>query len=201
MKMFGAMYIENFQSLAYDPDKARELIKKSGYKGETINYNILPDYYTLEVATAQILVEMWKAVGITVKIQMKENWSQILKNDETRHLYNVSNTAFYGDPIGQIWRRLGPKSWMRIENKYGGKESVYIFEEKFDTWGKTLETSTDLETRRKAVANMLKYVEFEDPTQVNLHALTMFYGKRDEVVWTAYPDACMDLSAVNLSFK
>ena len=201
MKLFGAMYIENFQGLAYDPDKARELIKKSGYKGETIYYRILPDYYTLEVATAQILVEMWKAVGLNVKIEMKENWSQILKNDETRHLYNVSNTAFYGDPIGQIWRRLGPTSWMRIENKYGGKEPVYNFDEKFDTWGKTLETSTDLQARRKAVANMLKYVEFEDPAQVNLHALTMFYGKRDEVVWTPYSDACMDLSAVNLSFK
>ncbi|MGD2273025.1 MAG: ABC transporter substrate-binding protein [Desulfobacterales bacterium] len=201
MKLFGPMYIENFQSFAYNPDQARELIKKSGYNGETIYYRILPDYYTLEVATAQILVEMWKAVGLNVKIEMKENWSQILKNDETRHLYNVSNTAFYGDPVGQLWRRLGPQSWMRLENKYGGKEPVYIFDEKFDTWGKTLETSTDLGARRSATYNMLKYVEFEDPAQVNLHALTMFYGKRNEVVWTAYPDACMDLSARNLSFK
>ena len=89
---------------------------------------------------------------------------------------------------------------MRLENKYGGTEPVYIFDEKFDTWGKTLETSTDLETRRKAAANMLNYVEYEKPTQVNLHALTMFYGKRDEVEWTAFPDACMDLSGRNLRF-
>jgi peptide/nickel transport system substrate-binding protein len=201
MKLFGPMYIENFKCLAFNQEKARELIKKSGYKGEPIYYRVLPDYYTLEVATAQVLVEMWKQVGLNVKIEMKENWSQILKNDETRHLYNVSNTAYYGDPVGQIWRRLGPKSWMRIENKYGGKEPVYIFDEKFDKWGQTLETSTDLQTRRKAVNNMLQYVEYENPTQVNLHALPMFYGKRDEVVWTPFPDGSMDLSATGLSFK
>ncbi len=201
MKLFGDMYLEDFKALTYDPDKARELIKKSGYNGETIYYRILPDYYTLEVATAQVLVEMWKAVGINVKIEMKENWSQILKNDETRHLFNVSNTANYSDPVGQIWRRLGPKSWMRLEDKYGGKEPVYNFSKEFDEWGRTLETSTDLETRRKVVRSMLNYVEYENPAQINLHALTMFYGKRDEIDWIPYPDASMDLSAANLSFK
>lgn len=201
MKLFGDMYIEDFQCLPYDPDKAQELIEKSGYKGETISYRILPDYYTLEVATAQILVEMWKAVGLNVKIEMKENWSQILKNDETRHLFNVSNTAYYGDPVGQLWRRLGFKSYMRHENKYGGKDPLYIFSEKFDEWGKTLETSTDIETRREAASKLLKYVEFEDPAQINLHALAMFYGKRDEIVWNPFPDGSMDLSATTLSIK
>jgi len=201
MKLFGDMYIEDFQGLTYDPEKAQALVKKSGYKGQTIYYRILSNYYTLEVSTAQILAEMWKAVGLKVKIEVKENWTQILQNDETRHLYNVSNTAYYSDPVGQIWRRLGPHSWMRMENKYGGKEPVYIFDEKFDAWGKTLSTSTDLETRRKVVRNMLKYVEFEDPAQINLHALTMFYGKRDEVIWMPYPAARMDLKATGLSFK
>ncbi len=201
MKLFGDMYIADFQGLTYDPKKARELVKKSGYKGQTIYYRILPDYYTLEVSTAQILVEMWKAVGLKVKIEVKENWSQILQNDENRHLYNVSNTAVYSDPVGQIWRRLGPKSWMRLEDKYGGKEPVYIFSEEFDNWGKTLETSTDLETRRNAARNMLNYIEFENAAQINLHALTMFYGKRDEVIWTPFPDGSMDLTATGLSFK
>jgi len=201
MKLFGDMYIEDFQGQSYDPKKARELVKKSGYKGRTIYYRILPNYYTLEVSTAQILVEMWKAVGLKVKIEVKENWSQILQNDETRHLYNVSNTAVYSDQVGQMWRRLGPTSWMRVEDKYGGKEPVYIFSEEFDKWGKTLEISTDLETRRNAARQMLNYVDFENAAQINLHALTMFYGKRDEVIWTPFPAARMDLKATGLSFK
>ena len=201
MKLFGDMYVEDFQGQSYDPDKARELVKKSGYKGQTIYYRILSNYYTLEVSTAQILVEMWKAVGLKVKIEVKENWTQILQNDETRHLYNVSNTAVYSDQVGQMWRRLGPTSWMRLEDKYGGKEPVYIFDEKFDKWGKTLETSTDLKARRNAARQMLNYVDFENAAQINLHALTMFYGKRDEIIWTPYPAARMDLSATGLSFK
>jgi len=201
MKLFGDMYIEDFQGQSYDPKKARELVKKSGYKGQTIYYRILPNYYTLEVSTAQILVEMWKAVGLKVKIEVKENWSQILQNDETRHLYNVSNTSYYSDQVGQMWRRLGPKSWMRLYDKYGGKEPVYLFSEEFDKWGKTLETSTDLETRRNAARKMLNYVDFENAAQINLHALPMFYGKRDEVIWTPYPAAGMDLKATGLSFK
>ena len=201
MKLFGDMYIEDFQGQSYDPKKARELVKKSGYKGQTIYYRILSNYYTLEVSTAQVLVEMWKAVGLKVKIEVKENWSQILQNDETRHLYNVSNTAVYSDQVGQMWRRLGPTSWMRLEDKYGGKEPVYIFDEKFDKWGKTLETSTDLEARRNAARQMLNYVDFENAAQINLHALPMFYGKRDEVIWTPYPGARMDLKATGLSFK
>jgi peptide/nickel transport system substrate-binding protein len=201
MRMFGDMYIEDFQGLSYDPEKARELVKKSGYKGETISYRILPDYYTLEVATAQVLAEMWKAVGLNVKIEMKENWSQILKNDETRHLWNLSNTAYYYDPVGQMWRRLGPQCWVRHEDKYGGKEPMYVFSEEFDKWGRILETSTDRETRRNAFRHMLKYVEFENPAQINLHAMCMFYGKRDEIVWTTYPAEVMDLTATNLSFR
>ncbi len=201
MKSFGDMYIKDFKSLPYDPEKAKELIKKSGYKGEPIYYRVLPDYYTLEVATAQILVDMWKKVGLNVKIEMKENWSQILKNDKTRNLYNVSNTAFYNDPVGLIVRRLGPRSWMRLKNKYGGKDAVYVFDKKFDNWGRILETSTDLKTRREAARNMLNYIEYENPTQINLHALTMFYGKRDDVLWTPYPAAGMDFSSTNLNFK
>jgi hypothetical protein len=90
---------------------------------------------------------------------------------------------------------------MRVEDKYGGKEPVYIFSEEFDKWGKTLETSTDLETRRNAARNMLNYVDFENAAQINLHALPMFYGKRDEVIWTPFPAARMDLKATGLSFK
>ena len=201
MDLFADMWIKDYPGVPYNPDKARELIKKSGYKGETIYYRLLSNYYTLEVATAQILVEMWKAVGLKVKLEMKENWSQILKNDETRHIINLSNTAFYLDPVGMTWRRLGPQWWGRKENKYMGKAPMTELPEEFDNLGKILETSTDLQARRKAVRRMLEICDFEEPALISLHAMTMFYGQRDEIEWTAYPAEYMDLTAVNLSFK
>jgi peptide/nickel transport system substrate-binding protein len=201
MKVFGDMYIEDYKSLPYDPDKAKELVKKSGYKGETITYRILPNYYTLEVATAQVLVDMWKAVGINVKIEMKENWNQILQNDDTRHLWNLSNTAYFFDPVGQIWRRLGPQCWVRHEDKFGAKEPMYVFPAEFDKQGQILATSSDLQQRRHAAQRMMEIVEHEYPAQLNLHALTMFYGKRESVVWEPDPSEDMDLTATSLSFK
>jgi peptide/nickel transport system substrate-binding protein len=201
MSLFGDMWIKDYPGVTYDQAKAREWIKKSGYKGQTIYYRLLSDYYTQEVATAQILAEMWKAVGLNVKLEMKENWSQILKNDDTRHVINLSNTAFYLDPVGMTWRRLGPQYWGRKPDLYMGKEPMIELPEEFDKSGKILETSTDLQARRKAVRRMLEICDFEEPTQISLHAMTMFYGKRDEIDWTAYPAEYMDLTAANLSFR
>jgi len=200
VKKSGDMYIEDYPGLRYDPDKARELVKKSGYQEETIYYRIQPDYYTLEIATGQVLVEMWKAVGLNVKLEMKENWSQILKNDETRHIVNMSHTAFYSDPEGILWRRLGPKSPFRMENIYGAKEPFCYVPKEFDQWGQTMLGSTDPKVRRKAVRHMLEIVDAE-AFLIPLHALPMFYGKRDEVDWTPYPAEYMDLTATNLRFK
>ncbi|MFH2129677.1 MAG: ABC transporter substrate-binding protein [bacterium] len=200
VKMSGDMWIEDFQGLVYNPEKARELIQKAGYKGEPIHYRVMPDYYTLEVATAEILVEMWKAVGLNVKLDIVDNWSQVLKNDDTRHLVNMSHSAFYADPEGLLWRRLGPKSPFRYENIYGGKEPFCIVPEAFDKWGQQMLTTTNRQERREAIRQMLEIVETEG-FQISLHTLPMFYGIRDNVVWQPYPAEFMDLTAANLSFR
>jgi len=201
MNLFGDMYIKDYPGVSYNPAKARKLVKKSGYKGETIYYRLLSNYYTLQVAQAQILVEMWKAVGLNVKIDMKENWNQILENDETRHIMDLSHTAFYLDPVGMTWRRLAPNWWGRKANKYNGIEPMLVLPEEFDKLGKILETSTDLQLRRKTIRRMMEICDFEDPALISMYAMPMFYGKRDEINWTVYPAEYMDLTATNLSFK
>ena len=200
VKMSGDMWIEDFKGLSYDPKQARELIRKAGYKGETIHYRVQPDYYTLEVATAEILVEMWKAVGLDVKIEIKDNWAQVLKNDDSRHLVNMSHSAFYFDPEGLLWRRLGPKSPFRAKGIFGGEEPFCIVPAEFDQYGQKMLTTTDSRERRQAIRKMLEIVETEG-FQISLHTLPMFYGIRDEVDWKPYPAEYMDLTAANLSFK
>lgn len=200
VKMSGNMWIEDFEGLRYNPEKSKALIRKAGYKGEPIHYRVQPNYYTLEVATAEILVEMWKAVGLNVKLEIKDNWSQVLKNDETRHLVNMSHTAFYFDPEGLLWRRLGPKSPFRFKNIYGGKEPFCYVPEAFDKWGQQMLTTTNPQERRQAIQEMLDIVDTE-AFQISLHTLPIFYGVRDEINWTPYPAEFMDLMAGNLNFK
>ncbi len=91
---FGPGYIEDYPPLAYDPDLARKLLKDAGYRGETITYRLLNNYYTNQVSGAQVMVEMWQAVGLKVRIEMMENFSQIQKKP-VRALYDSSSTAVF----------------------------------------------------------------------------------------------------------
>src|SRR5690606_35109057 len=70
------MFIEGWTVPEFDQDLARQLLKDANYKGDPIPYRLLNNYYTDQTATGQILVEMWKQVGLNVQIEMKENWGQ-----------------------------------------------------------------------------------------------------------------------------
>ncbi|TIO03326.1 MAG: oligopeptide ABC transporter substrate-binding protein, partial [Mesorhizobium sp.] len=104
---FGEGYIEDFPGLAFDPDLARKLLTESGYNGETITYKLLNNYYPNQIAGAQIMVEMWRAVGLNVEIQMMENFAQI-ERKPINAIYDNSTTAIFPDILAHAWRLLGP---------------------------------------------------------------------------------------------
>jgi peptide/nickel transport system substrate-binding protein len=191
-KLFGDMYLEDWPELEYNPDKAKALLKEAGYDGGEIHYRVLSNYYTLELSTAQILLEMWKDVGLNVILDVKENWSQIEEDTESRSIHNASNTAVYPDPVGQIWRRYGPNGGMQRRGEWTNEE--------FNSLGDILETSTDLSERRDTIRKMLEIFHNTDPAGTPLYALTMFYGKRDNFDWTALGYEYMSLRAENLKF-
>ena len=76
-EFYGPMFVENWTVPEYDIAKAKALLKAANYKGDPIPYRLLNNYYTNQVATAQLLVEMWRQAGLNVQIEMKENWQQI----------------------------------------------------------------------------------------------------------------------------
>lgn len=193
MEAFGDLYIADFQPIGYDPDLAKKLLAEAGYKGEEITYRYLQDYYTGEVATAQILQSMWKAVGLNVKLDLEENWDAIEGDTANvgRGVYNMSNSAYYADPVGQIWRLYGPDGLYQGMNSYAAPE--------FDALGQDL-LSTDLATRQAAMRKMLEIYERTDPPGTYLFVLPMFYGKRSDFAWTPTDTAFMDFRAGALSF-
>src|SRR5690606_30885022 len=71
------MFIEGWTCPEYNPEPAKQLLAEAGYKGDAIPYRLLNNYYTNQTPNAQIMVEMWKQVGLNVEIQMMENWAQI----------------------------------------------------------------------------------------------------------------------------
>ncbi|MEH6578031.1 MAG: ABC transporter substrate-binding protein [Amphritea sp.] len=192
MKVFGDLYINDHQGIQYNPEKAKQLLKEAGYNGEEISYRYLQDYYTGEVSTAEVLADMWRQVGINVKLELKENWGQIEDAPDGRGIFNWSNGAEYPDPLGQIYRLYGPEGWFQHNNTYQSED--------FNRWGEQLKGS-NRDKRIEAMREMLEIYERQDPPGTYLHTLPMFYGVSSELQWIPTDSGYMDLSSRMLEIK
>lgn len=192
MRVFGDLFIDDHVGNAYDPDRAKMLLDEAGYNGEPISYRYLQDYYTSEVDTAQILVEMWRQVGLNVELELVENWGQIEDVAEGRGIFNWSNSANYPDPLGQIWRLYGPDGWFQRNGTFESAE--------FNSHGPALMTGST-EDRIAAMRALLEIYERTDPPGTYLHTLPMFYGMRTGIDWSPTDTGFMDFSANSLSFR
>ncbi|BBK35875.1 ABC transporter substrate-binding protein [Allostella sp. ATCC 35155] len=191
---FGALYLADWPVPAYDPERARALLVEAGYAGQPIEFRVLNNYYANEVLTAQALAEMWKAVGLNVVLQMKENWTQVLERTPSRGIRNWSNTMAYPDPVGLAWRLYG----VRGPVQGGYKEWTNA---EFNTLGALLETSVDVAERQRTWRRMMEILEVEDPPATVLHQFAIFYGKHRDVQWKPAPVEYMDLRPTNLAFR
>jgi len=187
---YGPMFQKAWTVPKYDPSLAIKLVKESGYKGEPIPFRVLNNYYTNQVQTAQVLTEMWRAVGLNVEMQMKENWGQIFETTSPRAVRDWSNSAPFNDPISSIVNQHGPNGQQQQMGEWRNSE--------FNTLSTLLETSTNAGNRQRAFARMLEIAEREDPAYTVLHRNVVFYGKRKDIQWKWSPTFTMDFRASNL---
>ena len=195
-KTFGDMYLPEFETKLYDPQKARDLIKASGYKGEQIVWRIQPSYYTLEMTVSQAVASMLKQVGLNVRIDVKENWTQVEAAGKDRMINNASFSAYFPDPASQLWRRMKPGSFREAEGYFPASDEY----KRICELGKELDSSVDPARRKAAWGEMLKQFN-ANPYACPLYALPMIYAKQKNVVWEPGTQGSVDLSARNLSFK
>ena len=193
MPVFGEMYLEDYPKPEHNVEKAKALLDEAGYDDEEIVYRTLPNYYTKQLETAQVLQSMWLDAGLNVKLEVKENWSQAKEDDESRHIIDGSFTAYYPDPMGQFWRRFGPNSGKEGDYWNNTPEMLEL--------GETLRTSVDTEERREAFRAMLDNFE-TNPHGALLHTLAGFMGVRsDRLSMEPIPSEHMDLTTDAIRFK
>jgi peptide/nickel transport system substrate-binding protein len=190
---YGSMFQKDWTVPKYDPQLASRLIKEAGYKGEPIPYRVLNNYYTNQVQTAQVMAEMWRAVGLNIDMQMKENWQQIFDTTSSpRGVRDWSNSAPFNDPVSSIVNQHGPNGQQQQMGEWSNPE--------FNTMSSLLETSTNMGNRQRAFRRMLELAEREDPAYSVLHRNVVFYGKRKDIAWKWSPTFAMDFTAANLQF-
>ena len=191
---YGPMLQADWEAPRFDPAEARRLLREANYRGEPIPYRLLNNYYTAQVATAQILVEGWRAVGLNVVIEMKENFPQVLSNQGAgtasgRGVRDWSNSASFNDPVSSLTAAHGPEGQQWQINEWRNEE--------FGRLSAVLEGSMGLDDRRRAFRRMLEIIEREDPGYTVLHQTLNFTAKRRDLPWKAGQSFAMDFSARN----
>ena len=186
---FGEMYLADWPQPRFDLAEARRLVREAGYRGEPIPYRLLNNYYTAQTPTAQVLAENWRAAGLNVQIEMRENWNQVLAAGPTRALRDWSSTVFIADPVSNmpgVWGRHGAHP---ATGEWRNDEAFAAVE--------ALETEMEPERRRAAMRRLLAILEQEDPAYAILHQAANFTGKRRDLRWRAAQSFLMDFRVGN----
>lgn len=192
LEAYGEMFLRDWDVPRHDPGEARRLLREAGYRGAPIPYRLINNYYTNQFAGAQVMVEMWRAVGLNVVIEMRENWSQVYDGSTPRGINDDSSTALFNDPVSQIVRTFGPRSSFQ---RLG-----YWSHEEFNRLSGELETAASLDRRRATFRRMLDIAEREDPAYVVLHQAATFTAKRRDIAWRPSDAWALDFRGSNLTF-
>jgi peptide/nickel transport system substrate-binding protein len=188
---FNELYLSEPRKI-YDIDRARSLLKDAGYKGEEITYRTMPAYYTNALDAAQIIVEMWKSIGINAKLQVVENFDQM--RSPGQQVGNNSNSTRLPDPLGALWISWGPPTVFQRSKAW-----TYRVDE-FNKLGRSLETETETATRKQLWGQMLDVWEDACPGTVLYQPLEI-YGVKKSIKWRPTTFYFMDLRPDNLTFS
>ncbi len=185
-EFYGPMFVAGWSVPPFDLAEAKRLLTAAGYKGAPIPYRIRDDYYPAEVATAQVLAEMWRAAGLNVEIAVRENWSEVLATTPPRGLRDWSNSATFDDPVSSIVNQEGPDGAQQQVGEWSNAE--------MNDLSRRMTASTDMAARRGMFARMLQICEREDPAYLVLHQNAAFTAVRRDLPWRASPSFLLDFS-------
>jgi peptide/nickel transport system substrate-binding protein len=190
-EFYGEMFHADWDVPRFDPAEARRLLREANYRGEPIPYRLLNNYYTNQTPTAQVLLEMWKAVGLNVAVEMRENFPQVLSREGSRGVRDWSNSASFNDPVSSITAQHGPTGQQWQIGEWRNDEAGEL--------SGRLETSVDRAERRKIFRRLLEIMEREDPAYTVLHQSVNLTAKRRDIQWKPAHGFIMDFRAGNFA--
>ena len=135
--------------LPYDPEAARALIEQSSYDGQELDWHITRQFYPNYEAAAEIMVEMWRQVGVNVRANILDNFELVYTRPY--HMMNMSMSTDFipGDPYQPLWLDWGPTS-----SRATAHWKTWDPTEEYLAAGRKFEAATEFEERRAAFEEM-----------------------------------------------
>ena len=185
-EFYGPMFVPRWRVPEYNPPLARTMLLSAGYNGEEIIYRARHNYYPAEVSTAQILLEYWRQVGLNVKLEICENWAQVLTKHGPRGVRDWSNSATFDDPVSSLVAQHGPHGAQQTNGEWSNAEMNALCVQ--------MEASTDFTARQAMFRRMLQICEREDPAYIVLHQNAVFTAHHKGIPWRSSPSFFLDFS-------
>jgi peptide/nickel transport system substrate-binding protein len=173
---YGQLYMPEIKTFEYDPAKAKELIKASGYDGFPIRYDTSATYYTNGLLAAQAIQEMWAGVGVKLTLNVVEQWTG---PDPTMMSRNWSNPMYFPDPVGSFGTMWHPTAAAVHEGRFKPSK------EYAEVWNR-FRYSMDIGERKKAWGELMAYIKEEVPFVV-LYQPYESYGLNKSLSWKPLP--------------
>lgn len=173
---FGALYMPELTTFEYNPEKAKELLKTSGYDGFPIRFDTQAIYYTNGLLAAQAIKEMWGEIGVKMDINVIEKWTG---DDPTMMARNWSNPMYFPDPAGSFGTMWAPQAASATEGRFKPTEAYTAAWERF-------RYSTDVAARKAAYAEVMEMIK-NDPPVLVLYQPYESFGVRADVDWKPLP--------------
>jgi ABC-type dipeptide transport system, periplasmic component len=183
---YGELYFKDYPVAEYNLEKAKQLVAESAYKGEVIEYELQPGYYTFGTEAAETIVNMWKKIGVNAKVVFKD------KNDY-KDVANWSNTMRFPDPSGGLWLLWGPGTT-------ASKKTWVDMDPEFIKTGQELSSIIDPARRRELARKLMEIWDDAAPGTV-LYFPFESWGIRKGLEWEPYSSQTMDFRAENFQVK
>lgn len=190
IKAFGPFHESERKGFAFDPDKARALLREAGYRGEEIVIRNAPGYYLQMHLAVQAIQQMWTAVGVNSRLETVENLGLV-----TRPGADVRPTSIafrFPDP-------LGGGLLVHLAKDYSLQKTGFWQPARFNALSDAFRAATKLDDRLELWRQLLDEYEAEAPAII-LYPVREYFARKRSVRWTHYPLYYFDFRAYNLAF-
>ncbi len=185
-------YDPTLPPLKYDPNRAKQLLKEAGYKGEELTLETPIGFMVMDKEMSEVVTSMWKDVGINARLEQLEYsvYQEKIREKSFKGVRWTDPTSAYNDPDGMMWRHLAP----------GGPNAYWFRNPRFDELGDGARFSVDEKFRDQAYKEMAR-IELEFLPLIPVIQPREIYGLQKYVDWKPYANQTMEFRRFNLKLK